>query len=81
MPKPKKLPQAQESLPPHELEARYGRVCNTRELAQEFTITGVIAPHVIVRWKADDVVGQMTFQNNPAYYHSFVPSDLLPETA
>lgn len=65
---------AQESLPRAELEAKYGRVWNTRELAQEFIITSIVAPHVVVRRKADDVVGRMALQNDPRYYFSFEPA-------
>lgn len=70
----KKKPLPQESLTRAELEARYGPVWNTRELAQQFVITSIVAPHVIVRRKADDVVGRMSFQNTPRYYHSFEPA-------
>lgn len=79
MSKSKKPPQAEESLSRAELEAKHGRVWNTRELAQEFTITSIIAPHVVVRRKADDVVGKMAYQNNPRYYHTFEPADPPPE--
>jgi hypothetical protein len=75
MAKSKKQSQVEESLSRVELEAKYGQVWNTRELAQQFTITSIIAPHVIVRRKADSVVGRMSFQNNPRYYHSFEPAD------
>lgn len=71
----KKKPLPQESLTRAELEARYGQVWNTRELAQQFVITSIVAPHVIVRRKADDVVGKLSFQNAPRYYHSFEPTE------
>ena len=72
----KRKPQveAPESLTRAELEKKYGRVWNTRELAQEFVITSIIDHEVVVRRKADDVVGKMSFQNTPRYYHSFVPA-------
>jgi hypothetical protein len=79
MSKSKKRQTAEESLTRAELETKYGRVWNTRELAQEFTITSIIAPHVIVKRKADGVVGQMTYTNSPRYYHSFEPSVSSPE--
>jgi hypothetical protein len=56
MAKSKKQPHAEGSLSRAELEAKYGRVWNTRELAQEFVVTSIIAPHVIVRQKSYIVV-------------------------
>lgn len=71
----KKRKQAQESLTRAELEAKYGRVLSTRELAREYLVVSIIGDRVVVRRKSDSVVGQMTFTNSPRYYHSFVPAD------
>ena len=58
-----------------ELEAVFGRVWDTRQLAAEFTITSIITPDaLVVRRKVDGAVGTMTFQNQPRFYFQFVPS-------
>lgn len=56
------------------LEARYGRVWNSEELATEFEVRGFMAPFVVVRRKADGVLGSVMFQHSPRYYFSFVVS-------
>jgi len=53
------------------LEARYGQVWNTSELANDFEVLGFAAPFVIVRRKADSKVGSLMFQHHPRYYFSF----------
>jgi len=55
------------------LEAQYGQVWDTAQLGEEFVVTAFIAPLVVVRRKADDVVGSMEFQNEPRFYFNFVP--------
>jgi len=55
------------------LEAKYGKVWSTQEVTEEFTVTAFIAPLVVVRRKADNVVGSLEFQNNPRYFFNFVP--------
>ncbi len=47
-----------------ELEAQYGRVWTADELAQEFVVTAIIPPSVVVRRRADNVVGSMEFQGD-----------------
>ena len=60
-----------------ELEARHGRVWTTQELSAEFTVTGFMAPFVVVRRKADRQQGSLEFQHHPRYYFSFMKfSDL-----
>ncbi|HEX4607170.1 MAG TPA: hypothetical protein VH092_03110 [Urbifossiella sp.] len=66
----KKRKQARELLTRAELEARHGRVLNTRELAKEFVVLAIIDDQVVVRRKSDATVGKMTFTNSPRYYHS-----------
>jgi hypothetical protein len=56
------------------LQKRYGAVWDTRGLAAEFTITAIIGDRIVVRRKADGVVGTLTVQEQPRYYHSFEPS-------
>ena len=58
-----------------ELEARYGQVWGTRELAAQFVVTAIIGNQIIVRRKADNVVGRLTVQPQPRYYFDFKPSE------
>lgn len=53
------------------LEAQYGQVWNTSELAQDFTVIGFMAPLVVVRRKADSVKGSLEFQHQPRFYFNF----------
>ncbi len=53
------------------LEARYGLVWNTSELANDFEVLEFAAPFVIVKRKADNRVGSLMFQHHPRYYFSF----------
>jgi hypothetical protein len=55
------------------LEARYGRVWDTQELAQEFDVLGFLAPFVAVRRKADGVTGSLEFQHEPRWYFHYQP--------
>lgn len=55
------------------LEAAYGKVWNEEELAEEFKVTAIIAPKVVVVRKVDGQVGSMEFQNQPRYYFNFQP--------
>jgi hypothetical protein len=54
------------------LEARYGQVWTTQELAAQFDVIGFMAPLVVVRRKADGVKGSLEFQHNPRLYWGFV---------
>jgi len=56
------------------LEAAHGKVWTEEELAQEFKVTAIIAPKVVVVRKADGQVGSLTFQNEPRFYFDFQPS-------
>lgn len=55
------------------LEAAHGKVWDEEELAQEFKVTAIIAPQVVVVRKADGQVGRIEFQNQPRYYFNFQP--------
>ena len=55
------------------LEAQYGQVWTTDELADTFEVVGFMAPLVVVRRKADGVKGSLEFQHNPRYYFNFAP--------
>jgi hypothetical protein len=56
-----------------ELEAEFGKddVFDTRELAQNFIVTGFGAPLVVVRRKHDNALGSLFFQNAPRLYFGF----------
>ncbi|HMP57727.1 MAG TPA: hypothetical protein PKD86_00115 [Gemmatales bacterium] len=54
------------------LEAVYGQVWTTAELAKDFTIIGFMAPILVVQRKADGVKGSLEFQATPRYYFNFV---------
>ena len=55
------------------LEALVGRVWDTRELARDFIVTGLIFPYIVVRRKTDEVVGTLLMQNQPRFYFNFCP--------
>jgi hypothetical protein len=57
------------------LEAEHGRVWNTAELTSEYEVIGFAAPYVVVRRKADGVVGSMEFQHSPRMYFNFEPDE------
>jgi hypothetical protein len=55
-----------------ELEREHGRVWDVQELAHDYIVTAVINGTVVVRRKADDVVGSLHYQSNPPLYYGFV---------
>ena len=55
------------------LEAQYGQVWDTQQLAQDFQVIGFLAPLVVVRRKADGVKGSLEFQHTPRLYFNFEP--------
>lgn len=57
------------------LEARYGQVWDTQQLAAEFVIIGFMAPIIVVRRKADGVKGSLEFQHMPRFYFDFRPHE------
>jgi hypothetical protein len=59
--------------PRAELEARYGPVWDTEELARDFTVLGFMAPLVVVIRKVDGQKGSLEFQGMPRFYFNFVP--------
>jgi hypothetical protein len=54
------------------LEARYGKVWDTQELAADFEITGFLAPFVVVRRRSDGSKGSLSFQHHPRIYFDFI---------
>jgi len=57
------------------LEAVYGQVWDTGELAEEFQAIGFMAPLVVVRRRSDGVKGSLEFQGNPRFYFNWQPHD------
>jgi hypothetical protein len=55
------------------LEADYGRVWDTQQLAQDFEVIGFLAPLVVVRRRSDGVKGSLEFQHSPRFYFNFEP--------
>jgi hypothetical protein len=55
------------------LEARYGEVWTTDELAKDFEVMGFMAPFVVVRRKADGAEGSLEFQHFPRLYFNWQP--------
>ena len=55
------------------LEAQYGQVWATDELAETFKVIGFMAPLVVVKRKSDGVEGSLEFQNSPRLYFNFEP--------
>jgi hypothetical protein len=55
------------------LEATYGQVWDTRQLADDFEVIGFMAPFVVVRRRTDGVKGSVEFQHFPRLYFNFVP--------
>ena len=53
------------------LEQKYGQVWTTEELARDFIVTGFMAPLVVVRRKADNVVGSLEFSHMPRFYFNW----------
>lgn len=57
-----------------ELEAEFGQVWDTAELAAQFIVTSIIDDKVVVRRKADGLVGTLHYQNEPRLYFGFEAS-------
>ena len=53
------------------LEAEYGQVWSTDELARDFEVLGFMAPFVVVRRKSDGCKGSLMFTHLPRFYFSF----------
>jgi hypothetical protein len=59
------------------LAARHGAVWDTAQLTEEFDCVGFHAPYVVVRRKADGVLGSLEFQHEPRFYFNFAPHDAM----
>ena len=55
------------------LEAEHGQVWDTRQLGEDFTVEGFLAPYVIVCRRSDGQRGSLMFQHDPRLYFSFEP--------
>ncbi len=53
------------------LESEYGQTWDTKELAREFIVVGFLAPIIVVKRKANGVVGSLEFQHDPRFYFNF----------
>lgn len=54
-----------------EIEKEVGKVWDTQQLQEDYTVEGFQAPFVVVRRKSDGVRGSLEFQHMPRYYFSF----------
>jgi len=59
------------------LEAEHGQVWDTKELGRDFVVVEFMAPFVVVRRKADGVLGSLMFQHHPRYYYGWQPDSAL----
>jgi len=55
------------------LEAKYGQVWDTDQLANDFEVIGFLAPLIVVRRRSDGQKGSLEFQHSPRYYFNFEP--------
>lgn len=55
------------------LEAQYGQVWDTNQLAADFQVIGFMAPLVVVRRRSDGVKGSLEFQHSPRFYFNWQP--------
>jgi hypothetical protein len=53
------------------LEAQYGQVWDTAQLAEDFEVLGFMAPYIVVRRKSDGRKGSLEFQHMPRFYFNF----------
>ena len=55
------------------LEAKYGRVWDTKELQQDFEVLSFLSPYVVVKRRSNGRKGSLRFQHNPRFYFEFQP--------
>ena len=56
------------------LEEKFGKVWSAEELEQDFVVTAFIGSTVVVRRKADDMVGTLEFTRRPHLFYNFQPN-------
>ena len=55
------------------LEAIYGQVWDTAELARDYIVIGFMAPLIGVKRKSDGAKGSLEFRHQPRFYFNFQP--------
>lgn len=55
-----------------ELEAQYGKVWTTKEMAEEFEGIGFAAPFIVVKRKSDGQKGSLEFTHMPRFYFNWI---------
>jgi hypothetical protein len=55
-----------------ELEAQYGKVWTTKEVAEEFELIGFAAPWVTAKRKSDGQKGSLEFVHWPRFYFNWI---------
>ena len=72
------------------LAAQYGQLWDTRQLQEDFSVQGFMAPYVTVRRKSDGATGTLQFTHHPRFYFRWQPDvpeelkeviDELPDTS
>jgi len=63
-----------EAIDRQSLEAKFGKVWSAEELEQEFVVTAFVGSTVVVRRRADAVVGTLEFTNRPHLFFNFQPN-------
>lgn len=53
------------------LEAQYGQVWTTDELAVDFEPLQFMAPYVVARRRSDGKMGSLEFQHSPRFYFNW----------
>jgi hypothetical protein len=55
-----------------QLEAQYGQVWTTKEVAEEFELIGFAAPFVVAKRKSDGQKGSLEFVHWPRFYFNWI---------
>lgn len=63
-----------------ELESKYNKVWNAKELQEDYNVLGFIAPHIACVRKSDNLTGSMEFQAFPRFYFDFVDENGLRDS-
>ena len=53
------------------LEKKHGQVWDTKEVRNDFDLTGFQAPFVLAYRKSDNVRGTLLYQHRPRFYFGF----------
>ncbi|MGO8930227.1 MAG: hypothetical protein ACLQU3_25440 [Limisphaerales bacterium] len=54
------------------LQARYGQIWDTAQLAKDFDVLGFMAPYVVVQRRSDGRKGSLEFQHLPRFYFNLI---------